>query len=68
VRIAIVGGGLGGLAAALFLRQAGAEVTVYEQCCRMAQLTRPAAASCGLWIERKSGHIALELRAARNHE
>ena len=31
LRIAIVGGGLGGLAAALFLRQAGAEVTVYEQ-------------------------------------
>lgn len=31
VRIAIVGGGLGGLAAALFLRQAGVEATVYEQ-------------------------------------
>ena len=30
-RIAIVGGGLGGLAAALFLRQAGVEATVYEQ-------------------------------------
>ncbi|MBL8384646.1 MAG: FAD-dependent monooxygenase [Burkholderiales bacterium] len=31
MRIAIVGGGIGGLAAALFLRQAGIEATVYEQ-------------------------------------
>ncbi|HTS20354.1 MAG TPA: FAD-dependent monooxygenase [Casimicrobiaceae bacterium] len=31
VRIAIVGGGLGGLAAALFLRKAGLDATVYEQ-------------------------------------
>ena len=31
LRIAIVGGGLGGLAAALFLRKAGLGVTVYEQ-------------------------------------
>lgn len=31
MRIAIVGGGLGGLAAALFLRKAGLEATVYEQ-------------------------------------
>ena len=31
MRVAIVGGGLGGLAAALFLRQAGIEATVYEQ-------------------------------------
>jgi len=30
-RIAIVGGGLGGLAAALFLRDAGLDATVYEQ-------------------------------------
>ena len=30
-RIAIVGGGLGGLGAALFLRKAGLDVTVYEQ-------------------------------------
>jgi salicylate hydroxylase len=31
LRIAIVGGGIGGLAAALFLRRAGLEATVYEQ-------------------------------------
>jgi len=31
MRIAIVGGGLGGLAAALFLRKAGLDATVYEQ-------------------------------------
>ena len=31
MRIAIVGGGLGGLAAALFLREAGFTATVYEQ-------------------------------------
>ncbi len=31
MRIAIVGGGLGGLAAALFLRNAGLDATVYEQ-------------------------------------
>jgi salicylate hydroxylase len=31
MRIAIVGSGLGGLAAALFLRKAGIDATVYEQ-------------------------------------
>ncbi len=31
LRIAIVGGGIGGLAAALFFRQAGLEATIYEQ-------------------------------------
>jgi salicylate hydroxylase len=31
LRIAIVGGGIGGLATALFLRQAGLQATVYEQ-------------------------------------
>ncbi|HEX3758281.1 MAG TPA: FAD-dependent monooxygenase [Kofleriaceae bacterium] len=31
LRIAIIGGGIGGLAAALFLRRAGLDATVYEQ-------------------------------------
>src|SRR3954471_16913218 len=31
LRVAIIGGGLGGIASALFLRKAGVEVTVYEQ-------------------------------------
>lgn len=31
LRVAIVGGGLGGLAAALFLLRAGLQATVYEQ-------------------------------------
>ena len=31
LHVAIVGGGLGGLAAALFLRKADIDVTVYEQ-------------------------------------
>lgn len=35
LRVAIVGGGLGGLAAALFLQRAGVQATVYEQ---MAEL------------------------------
>jgi salicylate hydroxylase len=31
LRVAIIGGGIGGLSAALFLRRAGVEATVYEQ-------------------------------------
>ena len=31
MRVAVIGGGLGGLAAALFLRKAGLQATVYEQ-------------------------------------
>jgi salicylate hydroxylase len=31
LRVAIVGGGLGGLCAAAFLHQAGAQVTLFEQ-------------------------------------
>ncbi|KPK05232.1 MAG: salicylate 1-monooxygenase [Betaproteobacteria bacterium SG8_39] len=38
LRIAIVGGGLGGLAAALFLRRAGLEATVYEQSSALREL------------------------------
>src|ERR1043165_3380216 len=37
-RIAIVGGGIGGTAAALFLHRAGLEVTVYEQAPALAEL------------------------------
>jgi salicylate hydroxylase len=37
-RIAIVGGGIGGLAAALFLRRAGIEATVYEQASSLVEL------------------------------
>jgi salicylate hydroxylase len=38
LRIAIVGGGIGGLAAALFLRRAGIEATVYEQAPALVEL------------------------------
>jgi salicylate hydroxylase len=38
LRVAIVGGGLGGLAAALFLRASGREVTVYEQAPALREL------------------------------
>ena len=38
MRIAIVGGGLGGLAAALFLRRAGLEATVYEQAAELREV------------------------------
>lgn len=38
LRIAIVGGGLGGLAAALFLQKAGLHVTVYEQAPELREL------------------------------
>jgi flavin-dependent dehydrogenase len=38
IRIAIVGGGLGGTAAALFLHQAGMDVTVYEQSSELVEL------------------------------
>jgi salicylate hydroxylase len=38
LRIAIVGGGLGGLAAALFLRNAGLDVTVYEQAPQLREI------------------------------
>ena len=38
LRIAIVGGGLGGLAAGLFLRDAGMDVTVYEQATALREI------------------------------
>jgi 2-polyprenyl-6-methoxyphenol hydroxylase-like FAD-dependent oxidoreductase len=38
LRIAIVGGGLGGLAAALFLRKAGLHATVYEQASELREV------------------------------
>ncbi|TMQ20403.1 MAG: salicylate 1-monooxygenase [Deltaproteobacteria bacterium] len=38
MRIAIVGGGIGGVAAALFLRQAGLDATVYEQAAEPVEL------------------------------
>lgn len=45
MNIAVIGGGLGGLAAAIALRQSGHEVTVYEQTERF----RPAGAGISLW-------------------
>jgi salicylate hydroxylase len=38
LRVAIVGGGLGGLAAALFLRDARLDVTVYEQASALSEI------------------------------
>jgi salicylate hydroxylase len=38
VRVAIVGGGIGGLSAALALRAAGAEVTVYERAAEIGEV------------------------------
>ena len=38
LRVAVVGAGVGGLAAALFLRQVGVEVSVYEQAAELAEV------------------------------
>ena len=38
LHVAIVGAGLGGLAAALFLRKVDIDVTVYEQACELHEV------------------------------
>ena len=38
IRVAIVGGGLGGLAAAVFLKHAHIDVTVYEQATELSDV------------------------------
>ena len=38
LRVAVVGAGLGGLAAALFMRRAGLDVTVYEQALELREV------------------------------
>src|SRR5438874_3502772 len=64
LRIAVVGGGIGGLTAALSLRQAGFEVDVYEQAPELMQIggginMGPNAAGvlrrlgCGLGLDRE---------------
>ena len=40
LHVAIVGAGLGGLAAALFLRKVDIDVTVYEQACELHEVER----------------------------
>ena len=71
MRIAIVGGGLGGLAAALFLRKAGLEATVYEQAAELREvgagivvapnMVRPLAS---LGLSHKLSDFAVRLEAA----
>ena len=71
LRVAIVGGGLGGLAAALFLRAAGHEATVFEQAPALRELgagivvspnmVRPLAAA---GLEARLAAIAVRLEAA----
>ncbi|MGH8687714.1 MAG: FAD-dependent monooxygenase [Burkholderiales bacterium] len=71
MRVAIVGGGLGGLAAALFLREAGIEATVYEQLTELREvgagivvspnMVRPLAK---LGLASRLGAFAVRLEAA----
>lgn len=55
-RIAVVGGGIGGLAAAAFLRRAGVMATVYEQAPRSRRSARESwchpmpSGCCGSWV------------------
>ena len=44
MRVAIVGGGLGGLAAALFLREAQIDATVHEQASELSDVGAPLSA------------------------
>ena len=70
-RVAIVGGGLGGLAAALFLRHAGADAIVYEQASELREvgagivvspnMVRPLA---GLGLAERLERFAVRLDAA----
>ena len=70
-RVAIVGGGLGGLAAALFLRQAGFDAIVYEQASELREvgagivvspnMVRPLA---GLGLAARLERFAVRLDAA----
>jgi salicylate hydroxylase len=71
MRVAIVGGGLGGLAATLFLRQAGIDASVYEQASELREvgagivispnMVRPLA-RLGLAV--RIGEFAVRLEAA----
>jgi FAD-dependent urate hydroxylase len=55
--VVIIGGGIGGLSAALALRQAGLEVAVYER----AEAWRPAGAGISLWPNAMRAFEALGL-------
>jgi len=71
MRIAIVGGGLGGLAAALFLRKAGLDATVYEQAPELREIGAGIVVSpnmvrplCELGLADKLPAFAVRLEAA----
>lgn len=58
VRVVVVGGGIGGLSAALALRAAGAEVTVYEQAAELGEV------GAGVGLYRNSMRILHRLGVA----
>ncbi len=64
-RIAIIGGGIGGLAAALALERRGAEVTVHEQSARAQRDRRRAQshAQCGQGVARAGPRTATSRRS-----